>query len=93
MAVVDSATSEEIAEIVQEDIPSQDWSSFNATVISHALANDRYVQRELVAEALANEGMSPFEVFSDVTPQQVLSDFDDSQTNEVLQRLGHMEIL
>jgi hypothetical protein len=93
MAVVDSATSEDFAEIVQDNIPSQEWSSFNAMVISHALTNDRFVRRELVREALASETTSPFDVFSDVSPQQVLSDFDESQTNEVLRRLGHTEIL
>ncbi len=93
LAAVDSATSDEIAQIVQEDIPSQDWSSFNAMVISRAMTNDRFVRRELVEEALDSEATSPFDVFSDVSPQQVLSDFDESQTNEVLQRLGHMETL
>jgi anti-sigma-K factor RskA len=93
MAVLDSATSEDFAEIVQDNIPSQELSSFNAMVISHALTNDRFFRRELVQEALASETTSPFDVFSDVSPQQVLSDFDESQTNEVLQRLGHTEIL
>ena len=93
MAVVDSATSEDFAEIVQDNIPSQEWNSLNAMVISRALTNDRFVRRELVREALASETTSPYDVFLDVSPQQVLGDFDESQTNEVLQRLGHMEIL
>jgi len=93
LAAVDSATSDDIAEIVQENIPSQDWSSFNTAIISHVLTDNRFVQRELVQEALASETTSPFNVFPDVSPQQVLGDFDEAETNELLQRLGHKETL
>jgi len=92
-AVVDSATPEEIVQIVRDDIPFQDWSSLNTTIIARALTDDRFVQRELVEEALASDVTSPFNVFADVSPQQILSDFDEVDANEVLQRLGHKESL
>ncbi len=87
-AVVDSASSEEIAEILQQDIPSHEWKSFSDTVITGALADDQFVGRRLVQEALANEANSPFELFSDVSPQQMLSSLDEKETAQILQRLN-----
>ena len=92
-AVVDSATSEDIGEILQDEMTLQDRSSLDTVILSRALSDDQFVERELVQEALVGETTSPFEVFSDVSPQQVLSGFDESDTNELLQQLGHMETL
>lgn len=92
-AVVDSASSEDLAEILQQDIPSHEWSSFSDTVISHALANELFVKKELVQEALTSETTSPFDVLADVSPQQALGGFDEHQTDEMLQQLKSMETL
>lgn len=93
LAVVDSSTAEDLADIVRNNIPSQDLTAFNVMVFSNAMIDDQFVHREIVQEALASEITSSFNVFADVSPQQVLSDFDESQTNEMLQQLGHMETL
>ena len=93
LAVVDSASADDIAEIVLDDIPSHDLSSFNAMVISHALTDDQLVSTHLVEEALASETTSPFNVFADVTPVQALSGFSEAETNALLQQLGKMESL
>ena len=89
-AVVDSASTEDITEIVQQDIPSHDWSSLNDMVLTRAMDNEQFVRRELLKEALASDITSPFNVFSDVSPQQFLGDLDETQTDDILQRLGHM---
>ncbi len=86
-AVVDSASFEDIAEILQQDIPSHELSSFSDTVITHALTNDQFVQRELVQEALAGGTDSPFDVFENVSPQQMLGSFDENETAQILQQL------
>lgn len=92
-AAVDSATSEDLAEIIQSDIPSQDLSAFNDMILSRALTNDLYVRRKIVQEALASENTSSFSDFSETSPQQLLDGFDETQTDELLQRLGHRETL
>lgn len=93
LSAVRSSTPDEIAEIVQDDIPSQDWNLLNSTIISHALTDERFIGHQLVREALGSETTSPFSVFADVSPQQVLTDLDDLQTDLILKRLGTMEIL
>jgi hypothetical protein len=91
--VMDSASPSEIAEIIRNDIPSQDWSSFTDALIAHALANDKYVQQELVEEALTSEVTSPFNVYADVSPQQFLNGLDEPEANTVLQQLGQRKSL
>jgi hypothetical protein len=88
IAVVDSATPEEIAEMAQANIPNSDINSFNDAIMAGALADGRFVDRELVQEALASESTSPFNVFADVSPQQLLDGLGESGTDNVLQRLG-----
>jgi hypothetical protein len=92
-AVVGSATPDEIAQIVQDQYPMQDWSVLNSNIISRALASDRFVKEELIKEALTSESTSPFNIIADISPQQFFVDLDDSEVDEVLQGLSKMEIL
>jgi hypothetical protein len=92
-AVVDSATAEEMAEMVQANIPNHDLSSFNNEIMSGVMADERFVNRELVREALAGEPTSPFNVYADVSSQQFLDDLHESEVDDVLRKLGTMGAL
>ncbi len=92
-AVVSLASADEIAEILQEDIPLQGVNSLNSAILTSALSDEQFVQRRLVSEALNSETTSPFNVFADVTPQQVLNDLEGPEADRMLQRLQQMEIL
>jgi hypothetical protein len=93
LAAVDASTPEEIAEMLQANIPNHEMSSFNNAIISGVLANDRFVDRELVREALASESTSPFNVVADMSPQQFLDGFGESAVTNVLDKLGTKEDL
>jgi hypothetical protein len=86
-SVVDSASPEDIAEILQRDIPSHEWNSLGDTVLTRALRDDQFVQRQLVEEALTSGTNSPFDVFANVSPQQMLSSLDEKETAQILQQL------
>ncbi|HEY6953506.1 MAG TPA: zf-HC2 domain-containing protein [Bacteroidota bacterium] len=84
LAVVDSASADEIAEIVQNDVPNHEAGSMNNALIAGMLANETFVDRQLVREALANESTSPFNVYADVSPQEFLDNLGESDANNVL---------
>ncbi len=92
-AVVDSATPEEMAEIMQANVSNHDLNSFNNAIMSGVLADERFVNSELVREALASEPTSPFNVYADVSSQQFLDDLHESDVDDVLQKLGTMGAL
>jgi predicted anti-sigma-YlaC factor YlaD len=87
-----SASTDDIVEILQEDITLPYVSSMDTTILTRALADEQFVHRQLISEALNSETTSPFEVFADVSPQQVLNDLQESDAERVLQRLEKMEI-
>jgi hypothetical protein len=93
LAVVDSATPEEMSEMLQTNIPNQDVNSFNNAIMSGVLADERFVNSELVREALASEPTSPFNVYADVSSQQFLDDLHESEADDVLRKLGTMGTL
>ena len=93
LAVVDSAATVDIADIVKSDIPSHDMNSFSAMVLSHAMTDDDFVRRQLLDEALASDASSPFDVYANVTPVQALSGFSEAETNALLQKLDRMGTL
>lgn len=88
LAAVESSSPDEISELMQTTITSNDLNTFNETIMSNALANATFVDHELVREALASESTSPFNVFADVSPQQFLDDLAQSNADNVLQKLG-----
>ena len=93
LAAVDASSSEEFAEMLQTTMPNHEINSFNDAIVSGALANDRFVNRELVREALASESTSPFNVVADMSPQQFLDGFGESDVANVLDKLGAKEDL
>jgi len=92
-SVLTSSSADEIAEVFQESAVSQDVNSLNATILAHALSDDRLVRSRIVAEALNSESTSPFDVVAGVTPQQVLGDLQDAEAEQALHKLESMEIL
>jgi hypothetical protein len=56
--------------------------------MSGVLADDRFVNGELVREALASEPNSPFNVYADVSSQQFLDELHESEVDDVLRKLG-----
>jgi len=86
-----SASADDIAEILQENVTSQDVSSLNTIILTRALSDEQFVRRQLVHEALNSETTSPFDVIADVTPDQVLADLQEPDAEQALQQLEKME--
>jgi hypothetical protein len=90
---VDASTPEEFSDMLQANIPNHEMNSFNNAIVAGALTNDRFVDRELVREALASESTSPFNIVADMSPQQFLDGLGDSDVAHVLDNLGTKEDL
>lgn len=92
-AIAESATPEEFADILHEQSSSSEWNSIQTKAASHVLMNEKFVKRQLVHEALAGPSSSPLGDIVELSSQQLLTDLDESDVDEILQRLGEMEIL
>jgi hypothetical protein len=92
-AIAESATPEEFADILREQSSSSEWNSIQTRAASQVLMNEKFVKRQLVHEALAGPSSSPLGDIAELSSQQLLTDLDESDVDEILQRLGKMEIL
>lgn len=93
LTAMNSSSVDDIADVLQEDTPSRDLNVVNQAILSDALSNDQFVRQQLVSEALNNENVSPFDVFSDVTPQEVLADLQGPDADKLMHQLENMEVL
>lgn len=92
-AIAGSATPEEFADILREQSSSSEWNAIQTKAASHVLMNETFVKRQLVREALAGPSSSALGDIAELSSQQLLTDLGESDVDEILQRLGTMEIL
>lgn len=91
-AIAGSATPEEFADILHEQSSSSEWNAIQTKAASHVLMNETFVKRQLVREALAGPSSSALGDIAELSSQQLLTDLGESDVDEILQRLGTMEI-